>query len=206
MSGRYQEQRIRLVPLVSTLKNIAKPLLELDQILDLAASGEIRLYVRIPSDKVAYVDELLPIVIHRRSSLLFRDMGDFDRYSPKTHQLHPEVTHLALDPDHAGELKTRGHTSDMAFASGLSEPIDERLAQAGWWVPCQFGKSLVVCAAPVQLEAGKWPKGVRRHWVTTEPDDVYVDACVVSLLEDPHGSVDDDPYYLRNRAPGVYAL
>jgi len=206
MSDTYQDKRIRLVQLIATLANIEKPLLDLGQVFDLAMKGEVHLYVRLPPDKVAYVDELLPIVIHRRSSMYFMDMGDFTRYSPLSHQIHPEVTHVAIDPDQAGELKTKRLTSDMAFASGLSLHPESMLAQEGWWVPCQFGASLVICPAPPESEAEKKRQRVRRNVLETTPEDVYVDERITALLECPHASIDDDPYYLRNRAPGVYVL
>jgi len=210
MSDTYQDKRIRLVPLIATLGSIEKPLLNLDQLFNLAMKGEIHLYVRLPTDKVAYVDELLPIVTHRRSSMYIRDMGDFTRYSPLSHQIHPEVTHVALDPDQAGELKTKQLTSDMAFASGLSIHPESTLAQEGWWVPCQFGASLVICPAPpeteTETETEKKRQRVRRVWLEATPKDVYVDEGIVALLTEPQASNLDDLFQYRDRAPGVYAL
>jgi len=207
MSDTNQDDRLRLVPLVATLAEIEEPQLDLSKVCDLAIRGEIRFYTRVPPDKVVYVDDFLPIVIHRRSSVSFRDMGDFTRYNPQSSQFHPEITHVALDPDHAGELKAASHfTSDMAFASGLMQHPDLTLAQAGWWVPCQFGASLVVCPAPTEIDDKKKRQHVRRTLLGTTPEDVYVDERVIAMLEDPEGTLDSDPYSLCRRAPGIYAL
>jgi hypothetical protein len=206
MNGTYQDGRLRLVSLVSTLASISKPMLGLDQILDLAKKGDVRLYVRLPADKVAYVDELLPIVVHRRSSMYVRDMGDFTRYSPLSHQIHPEVTHVALDPDQAEELKTKRRTEDMAFGSGLSLHPNGTLAEAEWWVPCQFGASLVICPVPPESEDEKKRQRVRRNVLRNTPEDVYVDEYVLTLLQDPLATNREDPFLLRRRAPGVYVL
>lgn len=207
MSDTNQDDRLRLVPLVATLAEIEKPQLDLGNVLDMALRAEIRLYARVPTDKVVYVDKFLPIVTHRRSSVFPQDLGDFTRYNPLSCQFHPEITHVALDPDHAGELKAASHpTSDMAFASGLMQHPDRTLAQAGWWVPCEFGASLVICPAPPESEAEKKRQRVRRLSLTTTPEDVYVDERVVAVLEDPHGTLDSDPFGLCRRAPGIYAL
>lgn len=206
MSDTHQDDRLQLVPLVATLTSIEKPLLDLGQVFDLAMKGDIRLYVRLPPGKVAYVDEFLPIVVRRQSSMYIRDMGDFTRYSPLSHQMHPEITHVALDPDQAGELKTKRVTSDMAFASGLARHPDSTLAQAGWWMPRQFGASLVICPAPPESEAEKKRQRVRRIWLKAAPEDVYVDENIVALLTDPQASSRDDPFHHRDRAPGVYVL
>lgn len=209
MSGTDQDGRLRLVPLVTTLAGIEEPALDLNQVFELAMKGEIRLYVRIPSDMVTYVDPLLPVVTHRRSSLHFPDASwRFSLYSPRFSQIHPEVTYVALDPDQAEELKATRSTEEMVFSSGLSPHPDSTLAQAEWWVPRQFGSSLVVCPAlPAPTsEAELKRQRVRRTLLKTTPDDVYVDERFVSMLEDSHASIHDDPYYLRGRAPAVYVL
>lgn len=209
MRDTNQAGRLRLVALVASLAKVAKPLLNLDQMLDLAKKGEFRLYARIPPGKVAYVDELLPIVTHRRSSV-YRADGSWHLsvYSPQSAQIRPEVSHVALDPDQAEDLRARRRTDEMVFASGLSAHPENTLGQAGWWVPSQFSTSLVICPilpAPPS-DAGKSRQRTRRISLKVVPEDVYVDERVIALLEEKSASLDDDPHYLRNRAPGVYAL
>jgi hypothetical protein len=216
MSDTNQDDRLRLVPLVATLADIKKPSLNQDQIFDLAMKGEIRLYVRLPSEKVAYVDMFLPIVNHRRSSVWMRDMGDFTRYNPLSSRIHREITHVALDCDQAGELKTGTTeetktaeiktTTEDAFASGLMQHPDDTLAQAGWLIPCEFGGSIVICPAPPESESEKKLQRVRRTSITTISEDVYVDAGIVALLTNPQASNRDDPFQYCDHAPGVYAL
>ena len=135
MSGTYQDSRLRLVPLVSTLASISKPMLDLDQILDLAMKGEVRFYVRLPPDKVTYGDAFLPVITNRRSSRYVVDASWWSRYSPESSQIHPEVSHLALDLDQAEELKTSRLSVEAAFSSGLVPLPESALAQAGWWLP-----------------------------------------------------------------------
>ena len=207
MSGTCQDSRLRLVPLIDTLASISKPMLDLDQILDLAIKGEVQLYVQLPSDKVAYVDDLLPVITHRRSSRYVVDASwHVSQYSPEFSQIHPEVSHLALDPDQAEELKTSGLSAETAFSSGLTPHHDSALAQAGWWLPCQFGASLVICPTAVKTGIETKRLIVRRKLLKTMPKDVYVDERVATMLEYPQASIQDDPLYLQKRAPGVYVL
>lgn len=207
MSGTYQDSRLRLVSLVSTLATISKPMLDLDQILDLAMKGEVRLYVRVPPDKVAYVDSFLPVITNRRSSRYVVDaQWGLSHYSPEFDQIHPEVSHLALDLDQAEELKTSRLSTESAFSSGLAAHPDPKLAQAGWWLPCQFRASLVICPTSVKTGIGKRSALVRRKVLKTTPEDVYVDERVAALLEYPQESIQDDPLCLSKRAPGVYVL
>lgn len=208
MNGTNQDDRLRLVPLVATLAEMENPQLYLSQVLDLALREQIRLYRPVPPGKVAYVDASLPVVTHRRSSLFFPPIGDFTRYDPKSAQIHPEVTHVALDPDHAKELKVEALrvSSDMAFASGLTRHPDDALALAGWLVPRQFGTSLVICPALPNTEKEERRQLVRRVYLTTTPEDIFVDERVFAVLAAPQGTEDNDPYTLCRRAPGVYAL
>jgi len=83
MSDTNQVDRLRLVPLTTTLAGIEKPQLDLSVIFDLAFRGEIRLYARVPPGKVVYVDSFLPTIIHRRSSVFLSDTGDLTRYNPQ---------------------------------------------------------------------------------------------------------------------------
>lgn len=207
MSDTYQDRRVRLVPLIATLASIEKPMLDLDQILDLAKKGDVRLYVRLPDHKVAYVDAHLPVITNRRSSSFRSDaLWHLSRYWPEFGEIHSEVSHVALDPDQAEELKTNRLSAEMAFSSGLSPHPDSALAQGGWWVPCQFGASLVICPKVLETDIEKRRRGVRRNLLETTPEDVYVDERAAALLEYPQASFHEDPLYLRTRAPGVYAL
>jgi len=94
----------------------------------------------------------------------------------------------------------------MAFTSGLMQRSGHTLAQAGWLVPCQFGASFVICPAPSSTESERKRLNVRRIYLTTTPEDVYIDERVVAVLADPQGTLDSDPYGFCRRAPGVYAL
>lgn len=207
MGGANPDARLRLVPLISTFVSITKPLLELDQVFDLAKRGEIRLYVRIPPDKVAYVDGSLPIVSHRRSGT-YRSDGSWylSYYWPQSSQIRPELTHVALDPDQAEDLKREGLTSEMVFSSGLQPHPEGALAQAGWLAPCQYGTSLVICPTlPTPTSAvEKRTQRVRRSLLKARPEDILIDERVISLLQDP--SSPDDPFCHRERAPLVHAL
>lgn len=207
MSGTNKDDRLRLVPLVKMLAKAEKPQHGLSEIFDLAFRGKIRLYRRVPADNVVYVDLLMPIITHRRSSMFPRDMGYFNRYSPKYDQIHPEIKYVALDPDHADELKAGSRvSSDTAFASGLMEHPDHVLAQLGWLVPCQFSTALVVCPTVPDVEIEERRRLVRHVLLTTTPEDVYVDERILAAPTDPQAPPDNDPYSLCRRAPGVYAL
>ncbi|MDE2465022.1 MAG: hypothetical protein KGO02_15075, partial [Alphaproteobacteria bacterium] len=146
MNGANHDE-LRLMPLLAALENISKPALNLEQVLDLAMKGDVGLYVRIPPGRVAYVDPSIPVITHRRSGPYFAIDWGLSFYHPRSDRIHPEVTHLALDPDQAEDLKLRTSTDEMVFSSGLSLHPDRILAESGWSVPCQYGASLVVCPA-----------------------------------------------------------
>ncbi len=207
MSDTTHDGRLRLVPLVSTLAGIEKPVLNLDQIFDLAMKDEVRLYVRLPSDRAAHVDHLLPMVTHRRSSLYrTSDLWGLSRYTPKSDLIHPEVTHVALDPDQAEELKTHRISEEAVFSSGLALHPNSALAQAGWWVPCQFGASLVICPAVMTTDTEKRRRGFRPRYLKTTPEDVFVDEQFTAKLPPIENDEEEDRFQLRSRAPAVFVL
>lgn len=193
---------LRLMPLVATLESIAKPALNLEQVLGLAMMGEVSLYVRLPPDMVAYVDTSIPIIIRRRSSTYWPPDQYLSVYSPRFGQIHPEVTHVALDTNQAEDLKLRASTDETIFHSGLSPHPDRVMGEAGWFAPCRFGASLVIC--PTQAEKGR--RTVRRSCLKATLEDIQVDERILGLLDGSHDSHNDDPYFLRDRSHGMYVL
>lgn len=195
---------LRLMPLVATLESIAKPALNLEQVLGHAMKGEVGLYVRLPPHMVAHVDTSIPIIPHRRTSRYIPPDQFFCTYSTRSYWLHPEVTHVALDPDLAEDLKLKGSTDETIFPSGLSPHPDKIMAEAGWLVPCHFDASLVICPPP--LATGTEKRRVRRRCLKATLEDIQVDERILGLLDGSHGSHNDDPYFLRDRSHGMYVL
>lgn len=205
MNGANQDE-LRLMPLLAAVESIAKPAFNLEQILSLAVMGEVCLYVQLPPERVVYVDPRIPIITRRRSGAHFELDWGLSFYSSRSGLIHPEVTHLALDPDQAEDLKQRKSTDEMVFCSGLSLHPDGILAEAGWLVPCQFGASLVVCSASLSTEVEKNRRSVRRVMLRSTLEDILVDERILDLLDGSQGSRNDDPFGLRARSPGMYVL
>lgn len=205
MSNNNHEE-LRLLSLVAAFKSVAKPALTLEQLLDLAFIGGISLYVRLPPGMVAHVDPWIPIITHRRSGPYQPPDQFMCRYSPRFGQIHPEVTHVALDPDQANDLKLRASTDETAFSSGLSPHPDRIMAEAGWLAPCQFDTSLVICPAFLTTDAERRSKTVRRKWLKATLEDIQVDERILDLIDGSQDSRNDDPYFLRDRSHGMYVL
>jgi len=199
-------KELRLLSLVAAIKSVAKPALTLEQVLDLAFKEEVRLYAKLPPGTVAHVDSSIPIVTHRRSGQYQPPDQFLCRYSPRFGRIHPEVTHVALDPDQAKDLKLRTSTDEMAFSSGLSPHPDRILAEAGWLAPCQFDTSLVICPALLTNEAERRSHTVRRKRLKATLEDILVDERILSLLDGSQGSRNEDRYFLRDRSHGMYVL
>jgi len=205
MSNNNHEE-LRLLSLVAAIKSIAEPALTLEQVLDLALKKEVRLYAKLPPGIVTHVNSSLSIVMLGAEMSYQISEAVALNYSFNSPHIHPEVTHVVLDPLEAETFKVWKATTAKAFISGLKSHPDSSLAKIGWLVPCQFDGPLVTCPTSPRTETEKRRGRTRSNVIEVTLDDIQVNERLLDLLDGSLRSLSDVPHFLRERTYGVYVL
>ncbi len=241
MSEAKQDRRLRLVPLVFTEQGIPRSGQEIDLVLNWAARGKTRLYIEVPPTDVAYADP--NFTAGRRPSgtemrTLSTNGSEFREHMGKPPRItrhddddsslmitlggevHPEVTHLALGPWHAEELRTQYRTTLNIFPASLKPHSDARLAQQGWLISSQIPSALRLCSSDRVTDGVVTSLLVDQHLgskarfhselssspAVVEQKNILIDALLEDELTVKLGKPQEDPYGLRDGAYGVYLL
>ena len=218
MSDTDPQTRIRLVSLALTPSGTPRPKQDVDRAFEFAMGGEVRLYAALPPGKKTYVNPGLRVVTKSdRGHTTHKVDGSsaMADYSDRADLIQPDVTYVALDPDHVKDLRTLRRAEGSTFPSGLAPHPIEALARDGWMVPRQFPSSLDLCSAAEAAEGRTRTMADRTGGITIsyptgginfEPMDILVDERDIALLENQQASDRDDPYHLQDRSPGVFVL
>jgi hypothetical protein len=184
MSTIDQERGIRLAPLVETAPDVDKR----NQILALAASGKISLFVQVKPGYVAYADKTPRIAtspvgsdIRRSVSLQTQRAIDEDRRRGLPVIVFPErradVAFLALEPAHAQVLLTAQSVQVHWFPSGL-------MLVGEFLVPLSLPSRLCLRPYGDRGSPGPWRNAPSEHTFKFEWSDVLLDDRVPSRLEE----------------------